>query len=53
VSIEEIHEKTQIDVFFLQKIKNVIDTRKTIEKNIKKLPDLKKEIDLIKQAKLQ
>ena len=44
-----VHKKTLIDVFFLQKIKNIVDTHKALEKNQNKL--LAKDKDVVIEAK--
>jgi carbamoyl-phosphate synthase large subunit len=33
-SVEEIHKKTLIDIFFLEKLKNIVDTRKKLEEKL-------------------
>jgi carbamoyl-phosphate synthase large subunit len=32
--VEEIHKKTLIDIFFLEKLKNIVDTRKKLEEKL-------------------
>ena len=52
-TVEEIHKKTHIDVFFLTKIKNIVDTGKMIKENFKGSQASKWDISILKKAKLQ